>query len=149
MIQDKTIIRYAGGPDVHWALRYIGLPFVDGGRDRNGVDCWGLLCLVYSEIDQIELPLHPHFRCADVLAVSREIANQVAAQWTEIPKPVERCAVAMSQQVIPHHVGLWTQDDGGKVIHAWNGLAVAAESIRRLRLRGMRTIKFYRYGIHP
>ena len=32
-----------------WCAQYIGLPFVEGGRDRSGLDCYGLLRLVINE----------------------------------------------------------------------------------------------------
>ena len=28
---------------MHWSSRFIGLPYLPGGRERYGVDCWGLL----------------------------------------------------------------------------------------------------------
>jgi cell wall-associated NlpC family hydrolase len=31
------------------ASRYVGLPFRDHGRDRRGVDCWGLVHLIYAD----------------------------------------------------------------------------------------------------
>ena len=40
----------------HWSTDFIGLPYVEFGRDRGGVDCWGLAKLVYAEILGIELP---------------------------------------------------------------------------------------------
>lgn len=32
-----------------WADPYVGLPFVKGGRDRAGLDCYGLVRLVLAE----------------------------------------------------------------------------------------------------
>lgn len=32
-----------------WADQYVGLPFLRGGRDRTGLDCYGLVRLVLAE----------------------------------------------------------------------------------------------------
>lgn len=39
-----------------WSNDFVGIPYVEFGRDRAGVDCWGLAKLVYAEILGIELP---------------------------------------------------------------------------------------------
>jgi cell wall-associated NlpC family hydrolase len=132
----------------HWATSYIGIPYLEGGRHRIGLDCWGLLRLVYLDHEGIELPLLPGITEKNILTISREVVEQLESYWTELPCPLERSGVAMSLQTVPHHVGIWTNADGGKVLHAWNGNSVVAETLRSLKTRGMRTIKFYRYGIH-
>lgn len=39
-----------------WLGQYVGLPYCAGGETRAGVDCWGLLALVWREQFGRELP---------------------------------------------------------------------------------------------
>ena len=41
----------------NWHVPYLGLRYLLGGRTRAGLDCWGLVCLVYREQRGIELPV--------------------------------------------------------------------------------------------
>lgn len=41
---------------MHWTDKYIGLPYLDLGRERRGCDCWGLACIIYREELAISLP---------------------------------------------------------------------------------------------
>lgn len=43
-------------PRLHWSSQYVGLPFAEGGRSRKGVDCWGLLHLIFRDQYGIEVP---------------------------------------------------------------------------------------------
>ena len=131
---------------MHWSLQYIGLPYLIGGRDRAGLDCWGLLRLFYQEQKQIILPELPGVVEDGTLHLAREILFQSFASWKRIDRPVEGCAVAMSQRYVLHHVGIWTEADGGKVVHSWQA-PVVADRLRSLqRQRGIRRLEFYEYG---
>lgn len=39
-----------------WASEYVGIPFADYGRTREGADCWGLARLIWRERAGIVLP---------------------------------------------------------------------------------------------
>lgn len=131
----------------HWAVKYIGLPYCPGGRDKNGVDCWGLLKLIYQDEWNMSLPELPGLPQEDLLKISREILAQIKVGWTEVSKPRDGCAVAMSQRDALHHVGVWVDVDGGRVLHSPKA-PVVAESIRFLSWKGFKKIQFFVYGHH-
>lgn len=45
------------GPEMPWANDYMRVPFVDLGRSRAGVDCWGLIYLALTEQAGAAVPL--------------------------------------------------------------------------------------------
>lgn len=42
----------------HWANKYVGLPFAEFGATRDGINCWGLVVLVYADELGIVLPTY-------------------------------------------------------------------------------------------
>lgn len=49
----------------HWTDRYVALPHLDLGRDRDGADCWGLACIIYREELGISLPEYLGYTSTD------------------------------------------------------------------------------------
>lgn len=47
-----------------WARDYIGMPFVEKGRDGAGVDCWGLIALVLERQGGIQVPTFEDCYCS-------------------------------------------------------------------------------------
>jgi cell wall-associated NlpC family hydrolase len=68
-----------------WASDYIGTPFLDGGRTRDGLDCWGLVRLVYLEQLGIALPGFAEIKAGDAKRVARAIADAIDTdEWISV-----------------------------------------------------------------
>lgn len=135
---------------MHWATKYIGIPYVQGGRDSTGLDCWGLVRLVYKEVFGMDLPLYPGITAKGLLYITSTIEEEAKeGEWDEVAFPFEGSAVAMSQRKAIHHVGVFTTSDGGKIIHCQDGQSVIADTPRRLAQKGFKVVRYYRHKLWP
>lgn len=67
-----------------WASPYVGLPQRDHGRDRLGIDCWGLFRLIYLEQLGLELPSYSglYLDAAEHAEVARIVnAEEAKGLW--------------------------------------------------------------------
>jgi hypothetical protein len=134
---------------MHWACKYIGLPYEPGARGPEKVDCWGLLFLIYRERFGISLPEHPGLHIGMIQDTMREMKREIREEWEEVPEPFDGAGVALSQRTEIHHVGIFAAADSGKVVHARDFQNVIAEPISALRKKGFKVIKFYRHKLWP
>ncbi|KQZ31574.1 hypothetical protein ASD50_14995 [Mesorhizobium sp. Root552] len=124
---------------------YVGLPWLDRGRDREGTDCWGLLAMVYAERFGIVLPSFrdDYQTAADGEAVAGLI-NGHRSEWTEVPAGEERPgdALLMSLAGMPRHIGVVVCK--GLVLHIERGAGSLIEGYHSMRLR-RRVLGFFRH----
>jgi cell wall-associated NlpC family hydrolase len=120
-----------GFPDMPipiWAGRYIGLPFRDHGRERSGLDCWGLVRLVSAEQFGRALPslVTSYRRTSSVEDVSAVIARE-ASRWHAIKQGEEKQGdvIVLRLRGAPMHVGLVL--GGGYMLHVERGIDSAIE----------------------
>lgn len=89
-----------------------GIPFLDLGRDHQGVDCWGLAVLIYREDLGIALPhldtCYAHTRAMDEMA---ETIRHECVRWVEVERGDERPydIILLREAGIPVHVGIITR----------------------------------------
>lgn len=128
-----------------WAGHYIGLPFREHGRTRDGLDCWGLVRLVLGEQFGFDVPSlsGDYSRTTDADAISRVIARE-ALEWRCVPASREDCGdvIVLRMRGQPMHVGLVLGDS--YMLHVERGINSAIERYTSARWHA-RIDAFYRY----
>lgn len=97
-----------------WSDRFVGIPYLDFGRDRSGCDCWGLACIIYQEELGICLPDYlGAYQSTDEL---REIAALVERdRVTPLWMPV--CGPAIAFDMAIFRRGRWSTHVGIVIRH--------------------------------
>jgi cell wall-associated NlpC family hydrolase len=126
--------------------RFVGLPYLDKGRDLAGVDCWGLVWMVYRELLGIELPSYSdrYVTGSDRRAIARLIAGELD-EWREITVTLEQPfdCVLMREGGLPRHIGIVTS--AGMLLHVQPGATSRIERYRHGLIAG-RVVGFYRFS---
>jgi len=77
-------------PLMHWTVPYIGIPWKEHGRDRNGIDCWGLTRLPLIEIAKVTPDTLPSYDQDYVSVAEKEEVARLLQQAGSYPwVPVE------------------------------------------------------------
>lgn len=91
--------------------RFLRVPYLPGGRDREGCDCWGLVWLVYRHTLGINFPKHL-VNAHDTATVTRLIEGQSQAGWARVEKPepgdLALFTLAEEAQGAADHIGVLT-----------------------------------------
>ena len=85
-----------------WANEYVGLPWRWGGRDRIGVDCYGLLRMVYADMLEITLPDEQYLDSSEAIdKISERRCGGLVWDSVDAPQPFD---VAISKAIVRHPV---------------------------------------------
>lgn len=110
-----------------WYKKYIGIPFVDKGRDESGLDCWGLVRLVYKNELGIDLPSYcEDYESTNDYEILRDIVTLEKGQrWKAVKEPKEFDVIILNMRGMPIHVGIVTKKD--HMIHCALGIGTVHE----------------------
>lgn len=106
-----------------WSNEYTKIPFLEKGRDENGLDCWGLVRLIYKHKLDVDLPLLlGYHNTEDFQAISEIVGiNSAESQWERIEpgqeKPLDVLIFAIGGYEC--HVGVVVQP--GLMVHCQRG----------------------------
>jgi len=116
-----------------WTDKYIGLPFLHDGRDKNGLDCWGLIQLVYRERLGIELPTYGGIYKDGSPETLREIGivmERERGRWVSVSQPKDYDIVLLKMAgKLPTHVGVVS---GKFFLHIMSGIESVIERMDNL-----------------
>lgn len=75
-----------------WATKYVGAPYVPGGRTIKGFDCWGLIHLIWSnefgtELDYFDgVAYHDPSSCKELQKAAEDVVSRATkTNWSEVP----------------------------------------------------------------
>lgn len=111
-----------------WVNSWVGTPWQVNGRDRSGIDCWGLVLAVFREQRGVELPdwtVSPQRDHYGDLAHSAETITEAArvaaadGRAQKIEEPEDFAIVVVHRRALANHVGVVVA--GGHVLHCAEG----------------------------
>lgn len=96
-----------------WTEKYLTIPFREHGRTRDGVDCYGLACLVYQEELGMTLPSYTeaYATTQDAEEIRRLLHHELGSHWRPIPLTEAREFDGVIFRILGHptHFGLVLQ----------------------------------------
>lgn len=128
-----------------WAAAYVGLPFKEHGRDRGGVDCWGLFRLVMAERFALDLPSYAdgYESTADAEELGRLIRGGLGP-WRPVRWGHERAGdgLLIRMKAQPMHVAVVAAP--GWMLHVEDGVDSSLERYDGVKWR-RRILGVYRH----
>jgi cell wall-associated NlpC family hydrolase len=126
-----------------WISDYIGLTFKERGRDRNGLDCWGLVRLVLTEQFDIDVPSY----AADYYSVLNEshISHLIRTHlgfWHPVHPSQPGDCILFRIHKHPSHIGITVTENW--MLHILNDDTVSLDRFDSLRWK-RRIVGFYRH----
>lgn len=92
---------------------YVGIPYVDKGRAREGgLDCWGLVRLFHMEQSGIELPMHAEISAEALIKIAHAAKADLLEIWRDVSaEPRQRLDLVVMKRIvdvgsIPLHCGV-------------------------------------------
>ncbi len=131
---------------MHWSAAFLGIPWADKGRTRDGADCWGVVRLALQERAGVVVPSYDGlYASADEQAEIAAIVRREAASPLWLPvegEPRELDVVFFRQGAHASHAGL--------AVSPWLMLHSAAQDQSKIQPfrpapAGMRLTGIYRW----
>lgn len=126
-----------------WFEKYVGLPFVDGGRSWSGVDCWGLVRLAFHDEKRIDLPTYGDIPACELIKIAYKVAEETAKEpWHPAVVPQAFDMAVMYRVHAPIHVGVMANST--HVLHIEKATSAVLINVKHPSVF-FRSIKYFRH----
>jgi sulfur carrier protein ThiS len=129
---------------MEWHNKYIGIPYQEKGRTaEEGLDCWGLVRLVYDKEFDITLPSYVEAYEAEDIEKTAELISIHKEGWEPVELPQAGDVVLFSICGQEGHVGIVVRP--GLFLHVIEGQASVIESYTSAKWK-KRVVGTFRYN---
>ncbi len=126
-----------------WYNKYVGIDYKDNGRDIDGIDCWGLVRLIYKNEYNITVPSFDNqYQGASDRESTSELVAITKENWIAKSTPEEGDVVLFRILGTESHVGVCISKD--KFIHAKEGHASVIEDLTSAKWQN-RIVGYFKY----
>lgn len=122
----------------------MGKPYQLGAQGPAAFDCYALARHLERELFGRAMPAFEIPGQAGRVAIAAAIAiHPERSRWLELAAPVDGALVTMARNSCGYHLGVWIEEDGGIIVHAFDGIGVVADTIASLMAVGWRRLRFH------
>lgn len=138
--------RHNASPWGHWGAQYVGLPYALSAADiGDGFNCWSFFLHVQAQHYGRALSVEQDAELQSPWDRRRIVRNRAHYErWMPAAVPQDGGAVVMGRRRYASHIGVWVDVDGGKVLHALEGVGVVASSLLQVK-ELWRNVEFFSY----
>lgn len=137
-------VTYNPPADYIWLKEYVGKPWEAYATGPDAYDCMGALYAVATRVYGFEPCRYLDVESGNHRAIHKAIEGEKqTGSWRQQALPTDGSVVILSQSTIFHHVGIWVNANGGRVLNARDGFGVCLDSLTALQVQGFKTIEFW------
>lgn len=125
----------------HWALEYLGKPYVEGANGPDSFDCWGLVRDICAKKIDCEMPLLNIGRNDN-----REAIQEAIKGWVKIEPPYKEFDILTMRNSFGRHIGICIKANGKVVFLHAEVPQVQITELKRLGFYGYKDVQGWRYG---
>lgn len=127
-----------------WLNDVVGKSWKAYATGPENFDCWGVVFYGFKQKFGINLNRHLEVQSMNPIAFHKVVSKEIkTGNWVQINQPEDGCLVLMSASRLWHHVGLWLNVNGGRLLHSREGVGVSLDG--KHVLNSFNAVEYWKY----